>query len=170
MEKLTSERQWAFRSLLVQVETRQMSTIETRLCPVSIFYTCLVSTADICPVSAADICPVSTCTSKDRKARWRALVNFSMQDCTKREAASWKLSAAFFWWFLVILNVFVCNMLLQNACKNHQKYVRQLTTMVPKWSQNLSKIDPGGALEATWEPPLKQGASKTSFLTILAPF
>ena len=42
--------------------------------------------------------------------------------------------------------------------------------MVPKWSQNLSKIDPGGALEATWEPPLKQGASKTSFLTILAPF
>ena len=42
--------------------------------------------------------------------------------------------------------------------------------MVPKWSQNLSKIDPGGALEATWEPPLKQGASKTSFLMILAPF
>ena len=42
--------------------------------------------------------------------------------------------------------------------------------MVPKWSQNLSKINPGGALEATWEPPLKQGASKTSFLMILAPF
>ena len=42
--------------------------------------------------------------------------------------------------------------------------------MVPKWSQNLSKIDPGWALEATWEPPLKQGAPKTSFLTILAPF
>ena len=46
----------------------------------------------------------------------------------------------------------------------------KLTKMVPKWSQNLSKIDPGGGLEATWEPPLKQGASKTSFLTILAPF
>ena len=46
----------------------------------------------------------------------------------------------------------------------------KLTKMVPKWSQNLSKIDPGGALEASWEPPLKQGASKTSFLTILAPF
>merc|ERR1711907_777214 len=46
----------------------------------------------------------------------------------------------------------------------------KLTKMVPKWSQNLSKIDPGGSLEATWEPPLKQGASKTSFLTILAPF
>ena len=42
--------------------------------------------------------------------------------------------------------------------------------MVPKWSQNLSKIDPGRALEASWEPPLKQGASKTSFVTILAPF
>ena len=36
--------------------------------------------------------------------------------------------------------------------------------MVPKWSQNLSKIDPGGGLEATWEPPLKQGVSKISFL------
>ena len=34
----------------------------------------------------------------------------------------------------------------------------------PKTSKN------GGGLEATWEPPLKQGASKTSFLTILAPF
>ena len=44
------------------------------------------------------------------------------------------------------------------------------TKMVPTWSQNLSKIDPGGALEATWEPPLKQGASKTSFFMILAPF
>ena len=38
--------------------------------------------------------------------------------------------------------------------------------MVP----NHSKIDPGGGLEATWEPPLKQVASKTSFLMILASF
>ena len=45
----------------------------------------------------------------------------------------------------------------------------KLTKMVPKWSQNLSKIDPEGGLEASWEPPLKQGASKTSFLTIFAP-
>ena len=56
----------------------------------------------------------------------------------------------------------------------HVKFIKNMlekpTKMVPKWSQNLSKIDPGGALEATWEPPLKQGASKTSFLTILAPF
>ena len=44
------------------------------------------------------------------------------------------------------------------------------TKMLPKCSQNLSEIDPGGALEATWEPPLKQGASKTSFLMSLAPF
>ena len=75
IEKLTSERQWAFRSLLV---------------------ICLVSTADICPVSAMDIRPASTCTSKDRKAHWRSPVSFSMQDGKKREAASWKLSAAFF--------------------------------------------------------------------------
>ena len=47
--------------------------------------------------------------------------------------------------------------------------LEKLTKMIPKWSQNLSKIDPGGGLEATWEPPLKQGASKTSLLTILAP-
>ena len=46
----------------------------------------------------------------------------------------------------------------------------KLTKMVPTWSQNLSQIDPGGGLEATWEPSLKQGAPKTSFLMILAPF
>ena len=42
--------------------------------------------------------------------------------------------------------------------------------MSPKWSPHLSKIDPGGGLEASWEPSLKQGASKTSFFTMLAPF
>ena len=63
------------------VETRQMYSIQTGLRPVSI----------------VDICLVSTCTSRDRKATLRSLVNFSMQDCTKREAASWKLSAALFW-------------------------------------------------------------------------
>ena len=45
----------------------------------------------------------------------------------------------------------------------------KLSEIVQKMVQNLSKIDPGGGLEATWEPPLKQGASKTSRLTILAP-
>ena len=44
----------------------------------------------------------------------------------------------------------------------------KLTNVVLNVSQNLSKIDPGGGLD-TWEPPLKQGASKTSLLTILAP-
>ena len=63
------------------VEARQMYSIETRQSPVSIL----------------DICPVSTCTSKDRKATLRSLVNFSMQDGTKREAITWKLSAALFW-------------------------------------------------------------------------
>ena len=42
--------------------------------------------------------------------------------------------------------------------------------MVPKSSQNLSKIDRGGGLGATWEPPLRRGDPKTSFLTISAPF
>ena len=55
----------------------------------------------------------------------------------------------------------------------HAKIIKQmmekLTNMVAKWSQNLSKIDPGGAL-ATWEPPLKQGASKTLFLTSFVSF
>ena len=41
-------------------ETRQVSTVATGRCPVSILYICLVSRAEICPVSAADICPVST--------------------------------------------------------------------------------------------------------------
>ena len=62
----------------------------------------------------------------------------------------------------------LCNQLGQ--CWLRKTMSEKLTKMVPKWSQNLSKIDPGGGLEATWEPPLKQGASKTSFLTILAPF
>ena len=48
--------------------------------------------------------------------------------------------------------------------------LENLTKVVEKWSQNLSKIDPGGALEASWEPPLKQDASKTSSLMILFPF
>ena len=48
--------------------------------------------------------------------------------------------------------------------------LEKLTKIVPEWPHNLSKIDPGGALEATWEPPLKQGASKTSFFTIFASF
>ena len=133
------------------VETKQMSTMKTGLCPVPILYICLVS----------------TCASKDRKARWRSLVSFSMQDGAKREAASWKLSAASFWWLLVILNVFVCNMLLKNACANHRTYNRKQNSQ--KWSQNLSKIDPGGAPETTSEPPLKQGAPKTSLLMIFAP-
>ena len=145
------------------VETRQMSTIATGRCPVLILYICLVSTADICPVSAADICPVSTadicpvstCTSKDRKATLRSLVNFSMQDGKKRETVSWKISAAFFWCFLVILNVFVCNMLLKNACKKHQKHVRKTDEhgpkMVPQPLQNRSWRGSGGLLGATLE-------------------
>ena len=36
--------------------------------------------------------------------------------------------------------------------------LEKLAKMVPTWSQNLSKIDPGGPLDAS-----KEGASKTSF-------
>ena len=50
--KFTSEGSWAFWSLLVQVDTRQASTMETGLCLVSILNICLVSTADRCPVSS----------------------------------------------------------------------------------------------------------------------
>ena len=55
---------------------------------------------------------------------------------------------------------FSCNMLLQNACKNHQNMLEKSTKMVPKWSPNLSKMETGGGLEATWEPSLKRGGSK----------
>ena len=48
--------------------------------------------------------------------------------------------------------------------------LENLSEMVPKSSQNLSKIDLGGDLGATWEPPLRRGDPKTSFLTISAPF
>ena len=70
-------------------ETGQMSAVETRQ-----MYS--IKTGQR-PVAIVDICLVSTCTSKDRKATLRSLVNFSMQDGTKIEAVSWKLSAAFFW-------------------------------------------------------------------------
>ena len=78
-----------------------------------------------------------------------------MQGGTKREVISWKLSAAFVWCFLMLLNVFVCNVLLQNAYKNHQKYVRKTDEngpkMVPKPLQNRSWRGSGGHLGATLE-------------------
>ena len=163
------------------VETRQMCSIKVGQRPVAIVDICFVSTADICPVSAADICPVSTadicpvstCTSKDRKATLRSLVNFSMQDGTKRETVSWKLSAAFFWCFLVILNVFVCNMLLKNACKNHHTYVRKTNEngpkMIPKPLQNRSWRGSGGLLGATLETRCFQDLIFDDFGSILGP-
>ena len=51
-----------------------------------------------------------------------------------------------------------------------RKGVQKPVEIDPKAVPWASKIDPGGGLEASWEPPLKQDASKTSFLTILAPF
>ena len=77
IEKFTSERKVAFRSLLVQVETgqmsaaetRQMSAVETRLCPVPILYirpqqqTSVLSqqqTSALSQQKAEDTRPVST--------------------------------------------------------------------------------------------------------------
>ena len=102
-----------------------------------------------------------------------SLVSFWMQDSTRREAVSWKLSAAFFWWVLVILNVFVCNMLLQNACKHHQNYVRKTDEngpkMVPKPLQNWSWRSSGGLLGATLETRCFQDIIFYDFGSILAP-
>ena len=96
-----------------------------------------------------------------------------MQDGTKREAVSWKLSAAFFWCFLVILNVFVCNMLLQNACTNEQKHVRETDEngpkMVPKPLQNRSWRGSGGHLGATLETRCFQDLIFYDFGSILGP-
>ena len=109
----------------------------------------------------------------------------------RREAVSWKLSAAFSWWLIVILNVLfptycwrmrakiTINILEQltkmvptwsavfeisitseprapiwsnkNASKQHQKYDRKLTKMVPKPLQNRSWRGSGGHLGDTLE-------------------
>ena len=47
--------------------------------------------------------------------------------------------------------------------------LENLSKLVRKSSQNTSKIDLEGGLEAAWEPPLCRGDPKTSFLLILAP-
>ena len=101
-----------------------------------------------------------------------------MQGGTKRGAVSWKLSAVFFWWVLVMLNVFVSNMLLQNACKNHQKYVRKtdendpkvVPKGVPKWSPNHQKWGLGRTLFQGWLPSGLQTPSRIDFGEVLEPF
>ena len=61
---------------------------------------------------------------------------------------------------LVISNVSFCNMLLKNACKKHHTLARKTNGNGPKSVPKPSKIEPGGGLEATWEPSLKRGGSK----------
>ena len=96
-----------------------------------------------------------------------------MQGGTKREALSWKLCAALFCWVLAILNVFVCNVLLQNAYKDHQTYVRQTEEngpkMVPKPLQNRSWRGSGGLLGATLETRCFQDLIFDDFGSILGP-
>ena len=82
--------------LMSAVETGQMSSAETgQISAVETRQMYSIRTGQR-PVANLDICLVSTCTSEDRKAHKRLLSNCSMQDGTKREAVSWKLSAAFF--------------------------------------------------------------------------
>ena len=72
-----------------------------------------------------------------------------------------------------MLNVFVCNMLLHNACKKHQKYVRQIDEngpkMVPKPFQNRSWRGSGGHLGATLETRCFQDLIFNDFGSILGP-
>ena len=67
------------------------------------------------------------------------------------------------------LKVCVCNVLLNYASRNDFKCVGNLSKLVRKSSQNTSKIDLQGGLEAAREPPLCRGDPKTSFWAILAP-
>ena len=96
-----------------------------------------------------------------------------MQDGTKREVISWKLSAAFFWCFLMLLNVFVCNVLLQNACKTHKKYVRTIDEngpkMIPKPFQNRARKGSGRHLGAILETRCFQDFIFDDFGSILGP-
>ena len=107
-------RDWNFGPGLSSVETRQMSQQQSSVLPqqqtsvlsqqktrrllaagqqlLGLMYS--IKTG-LRPVAIVDICLVSTCTSEDRKAHYHTLVSFSMQDGTKREEVSWKLSAAF---------------------------------------------------------------------------
>ena len=66
----------------------------------------------------------------------------------------------------MILKVCVCNILLNYASRC---VLENLSKLVRKSSQNTSKIDLEGGLEAAREPPLCGGDPKTSFSAILAP-
>ena len=73
----------------------------------------------------------------------------------------------------MILNVFVSNMLLQNACNNHQNDVRKTDehgpTMFPKPLQNRSWRGSGGHLGATLETRCFQDLIFDDFGSILGP-
>ena len=73
----------------------------------------------------------------------------------------------------MILIVFVCNMLLKNACKNNQNYVRKIDEhgpkMVPKPLQNRSWRGSGGLLGATLETRCFQDFIFDDFGSILGP-
>ena len=73
----------------------------------------------------------------------------------------------------MILNAFVCNMLLQNACKNHQHYVRKTDENGFKNGlkplQNRSWRGSGGHLGATLEARCFQDLTFDDFGSNLGP-
>ena len=73
----------------------------------------------------------------------------------------------------MLLNVFVCNVLLQNAYKNQQTYVRKTyehgPKMLPKPLQNRSWRGSGGHLGATLETRCFQDLIFDDFGSILGP-
>ena len=73
----------------------------------------------------------------------------------------------------MFLNVFVCNMLLQNACNNHQTYVRKTEEnapkRVPKPLRNQSWRGSGGLLGAILETRCLQEVIFDDFGSILGP-
>ena len=72
-----------------------------------------------------------------------------------------------------MLNAFVRNMLLNNACRHHPKYIRKIDenrpTMVPKPLQNRSWRGSGGHLGATLETRCFQDLVVDDFGSILGP-
>ena len=73
----------------------------------------------------------------------------------------------------MILNVFVCNILLKNACKNHQTFVRKTDEhgpkMVPKPLQNRAWRGSGRHLGAILETRCFQDLIFDDFGSILGP-
>ena len=124
--------------MLVQVETRQMSTIATGRCPVLILYICLVSTADICPVSAADICPVST--ADIYPVSTEDISSFARTDICLASAHNVEVSE------ISTVPMFNCGNVTMFNCGNVTMFKSQIGGLAlnrRKWSEMGSEWSPG---------------------------